>query len=298
MQLEKKTCRCCGARTFQRYGLTKIDPFLLKYGLHIEMVALGSNPDQLKTLSGIRFEGRIAYGGCPACTFIAPWPALSDDMLLDFYSFYGSESYKRERIKYQPGYASIAAVHHSVEELALRREAHESFIVPHLEKYFSDRGSRQISMLDYNGTGAVTPRTAWIDVDIHDALDRSIQQVHRNYVGQSTTDHGVYLKYDIVQLMHVLQRVGDPREMYAKALAYAKPGGLIYVEVAWEVDSFQRMTTDAPPTWDEHIGKFSDTSVRALVGSLGGKIILCEDAAIPILYMPQSIRVVKCLVKV
>lgn len=299
MQLQTKTCRCCGAATFQRCGSARMDVFFLKYGLHIDFGASVSTAEKAKDLQDVRFDHVIGYGACPTCEFIAPWGAFSDDMLLDYFALYGTESYKHDRGVLSPGYRNVAADHNSAAEIALRQTNHDTFIAPYLERYFSNRAPLEISLLDYSdGRGVVTPRRDWIDVDIYDMANFDIRSIDSKDTELSVTADSPRPKYDVVQLIHVLQHVGDPRAIVADALGYVKRGGLIYVEVPWEMYDFDRVTGGEPPWCDEHFNKFCEKSLRALVTGRGADILFCVPDTLELLHTPQPARIIKCLAKI
>jgi hypothetical protein len=126
MFLDQKICRCCGENFFKRLEVyPELSQFFMRYGLQIS-VAVESNARSL-TLDKIgkmwpaflpaivskltralnlqvtnKILVKMPYGLCSSCSYLAPWPEISDDSLLDYYSYYLTSEYKEARISVEP----------------------------------------------------------------------------------------------------------------------------------------------------------------------------------------------------
>jgi SAM-dependent methyltransferase len=246
----------------------------------------------------IRVENKIAYGGCLDCNFISLWPELSDESLLDYYSFYLTDEYRRERGLVDPAYSLIEKNHGSVNELLMRRKQNEDFIVPILEEYLANLRLDSLRMLDYGGgSGQVAPLFDWIDVDIYDVDHKSIRSRSKKSSSErSFSPAGKFnALYDFVQLLHVIEHVGNPLNTVKSAVEYLKTDGLLLVEVPWEMLNFDDLSESGIIVCDEHINKFCDHSLTTMMKNLGLKVLLCEGAFIAIEHIDTPFKVIRCL---
>lgn len=321
MKLESKTCRCCGGDNFIRCGYRPLSDFFAYFGLHIKPAIRYRGEGRVRRLFGervaswpvsvlnsfpgkaLRLTNEIAYGACSDCHFISPWAELSDDLLHDYYSFYGADSYKRERSRFENGYRRIAAVHGSIEELVMRRKQHEEFIVPVLREHLNATGLRRLRLLDYGGgTGQVAPVQEWIDVDLYDVGDRRIRPLGGGCGkdrGEEAEGAGDSRVYDFIQLLHVLEHVGNPLEVIRSAMRHLNANGLFYVEVPWEMSDFEELSNPSSQkiVCDEHMNKFCDRSVAAMMRVSGFEPLRCEEGCLELLHADVPVRVVRCLAK-
>jgi hypothetical protein len=309
VKLPKKKCRCCGGPNFERCGSRPVTPFFSKFGLHLEIAyqARGKRffryfpktvyeifSRSIRNLLLARIE--IAYGACQDCKFIAPWPELSDDMLLDYYLFYLGGTYKTERKNLEACYQEILNKHGSIEELNIRQMQHVKFIMPILEEERKINQIREIRMLDYSGEeGIVTPREEWIEADVFDYGSNTISPIHRSNDKSHPTVQQEIGKYDFIQALHVFEHVGDPKRVLENAIHFLKPNGLLYIEVPWEMTDFDTFIRQGYISCDEHINKFCDSSVRALIAGAGLHCLSCQEGFIELLHNNQPMRVVRCL---
>jgi len=244
--------------------------------------------------SVVRTTPQISYGACLDCHFIAPWPEFSDDMLLDFYTFYGSDVYKQERSKVDKGYAAIASIHGCEEELTMRRKQHEGVVLPFLRQYIEERQRDSLTMLDYGGgSGLVAPSVDWIKVDLFDVGNNRIETLRTS--NATSTGARQSAQYDFVQLLHVLEHVGHPLNVMKKALCYLKVGGIFYVEVPFEMNDFKKLASpNSKDSCNEHINKFCESSVGAMFRAAGLEPLRCETGSITTLHHEGEAAVVRC----
>ena len=306
MHLHKKLCRCCGQHAFERLSPdAEVGQFFLQYGLQITLTSktgvrrtfldklerkwpkslpalVPSIRGLLKLQSESNATARMSYGLCANCSFLAPWPEISNDHLLDYYSYYLSSKYKEERIKIEPGYSVFAPLHGCKQEFLVRRNLHTNFMATVLNQHPSRKEISDMRLLDYGGgDGGIQPVLNFAEIHTYD-------------VGECLPSLGFY---DVVQCMHVLEHVGNPLATIREAFDCCTTGGLLYVEVPYEFTSVENYVNGRLPVIDEHINKFSIESVRAMLESLGGNILSVEEGSIEILHLNGTAKVVRGLVQ-
>lgn len=316
MRLEQKVCRCCGGTHFKRCGYRTVNNFFGYFALHIQPSISYRGEARVRNFLGnkmalsikqflsyflgkfFRVTNRIAYGACEDCNFISLWPELSDESLLDYYSFYLSGEYKQEREKLEAGYSLISKTHGSEDELVMRRKQNEDFIAPILEAYLISSNLNKLRMLDYGGgAGQVAPSFEWVDVDLYDVGDCSIKSLSnkiRTDIRKEVTENKKS-SYDFVQLLHVIEHVGHPLNVVRSAMEFVKNDGLMLVEVPWEMFNFDQLSQGNTISCDEHINKFCDLSLMFMMKSLGLKVISCEGDNIKLLHINLPLKVIRCI---
>ncbi len=317
MRLQQKNCRCCGGSNFKRCGYRTVNEFFGYFALHIQPTINFRGESLFRRLFGskaaeilnsffklflkklLRSKNEIAYGACEDCNLITVWPEFSDDQLLDFYTFYLTKEYKLERSEIDRGYSVIAEKHGSADELLMRRKQNEDFIKFYLEDYKAKSNLDTLKMLDYGGgSGQVAPSFNFIDVDLYDVGDKSIKSLkNKDGLAQLEQLPETHNSYDFVQLLHVIEHVGHPLNVVRSSLEYLKNGGLIFIEVPWEMTNFDELSEKKYITCDEHINKFCNVSLLLMMKSLGLKVLFCEGAYIKLLHIDSPIKVVRCLAK-
>ena len=223
---------------------------------------------------------QIPYGLCTSCGFLAPWPELSDDMLLDYYTSYLSDSYKHKRSVCDASYSTIAFLHGSDDEIRLRRAQHTDYIKPILTDYWKELGQNYIRCLDYGGSsGGMAPDLEFLKWDIFD-IDSSDK---------------ISEDYDFIQCLHVLEHVGNPLKTLMSAYCKCRVGGLFYLEVPNETHAIKTPLSAPLPPCDEHINKFKACSLRQMVAHLGGIVLHQEEAFVETLHTVQPISIHRLL---
>ncbi|MFN8845822.1 MAG: methyltransferase domain-containing protein, partial [Bdellovibrionales bacterium] len=217
---------------------------------------------------------------------ISPWSEIPDSWLYDYYANYLSPDYKNARIKLEPGYSAIAELHGCDEEIKMRQSQHQNFIVPLLEKNREAVKKAIIDCLDFGGgSGKVIPKKDWIRSESVDIGNGSIKNLNK--------------MYDFIQILHVLEHVGNPSNTLDKALKVLTNDGLVYIEVPWEMYDFNHLVKNEYNgiICDEHINKYCDKSIQALVESKKLKIELLQESYVQLLHSKEPVKVVKCLAR-
>lgn len=223
---------------------------------------------------------------CDQCNFLAPWFKISDDQLSDYYAHYLKEEYKEARTRFQPGYTQIANIMGSDEENRIRQECHTEYLMPFLLNYMDQNKLEIVSLLDYGGgEGGIQPLSEKVQSDIF--------EIKADYDHNQTNNK----KYDCVQCLHVLEHVGDPRHTCLEALEKCKPGGLLCIEVPIEFPGIDEIERGHYPPCHEHINKFCLKSVKEMLQSLDGEIILIKNDEVNFLHLDGLTPVVRAIFK-
>jgi hypothetical protein len=158
---------------------------------------------------------------------------------------------------------------------------------------------KRVRLLDYGGgLGGLAPRAEWIDSDIYEVGNRAGRPAYRAFSFIDNDSIVPPLKqYDFVQVMHVLEHVGDPLATLRKASRFLKDGGLIYVEVPFEMTDFNCICNSKEPWCDEHINKFCQESVMKMMAAAGLLCLECQSTSLRLLHISEPIKVIKCLAK-
>lgn len=312
MFLKLKSCRCCGGSHFRRLEKqAEVDPFFARYGLQLSLEhtailpvldwAMSRRVEKLpkslrlpaeKLLATFRSHHlltslslKIPYGLCDDCLFLAPWFEVTDDQLRDYYAYYLTTDYKQARTEFQPGYEELGKLMGSEEEANIRRQQHETYLMPFLSSYMSSKGIERMSLLDYGGgEGGIQPRSDRIDTYVHE-------------VGSEAVTADAEHKYDCVQCLHVLEHVGHPLRTCRNALDRCLPDGLLYIEVPIEFPGLEAITEKGLPICHEHINKFCLQSVRGLLDGLGEEVMVVETGEVDFLHLDGLTPVIRGLVR-
>lgn len=313
MQLKVKECRSCGQPAFTRLDQPAlVDPFFARYGLQIIVESTIDIPlfdwglrrkvKQLPRalaekinhkLDVIRGKNllhslaiKIPYGLCEHCEFLAPWYEVGSDQLRDYYAYYLQDEYKHARTSFQPGFAHLGQIMGSAEEAALRRQQHEEFLAPYLERCDRSAPDGLLHLLDYGGgEGLIIPRLPGIKGDVLD-VDPDAKPKAVNETA-----------YDIVQCLHVLEHVGHPFNTYQQLLANCREGGLIYIEVPIEYPGLAEVRAGNLPICHEHINKFCLKSIKAMITASSVEILFLEQAEVKFLHLDGMTPVIRALAR-
>ena len=199
---------------------------------------------------------------------------------MGLYRDYRSETYNKDRISVEPSYARIAKdVGSNSLEIANRNAAVDRFL---------GRNARHFSggeMIDYGGSdGRFIPSFAYAQFECIDIYDASDAALHRSVDTRKVKRIAVPRPgaYRFLTCMHVLEHVGNPREVVGELARFLELGGLVYIEVPLELsksirDAFEQKIIDPPIIIHEHVNILDRTSVRALIQSVDG-LELVDDA--------------------
>ncbi len=310
MLLFKKICRCCGQSSFERQKNARVNPFFAKYGLQLEVFIglpkelgiIGRIQDSDKLL---RFLTRpvlkllrlfsypfkhtvlIPYGLCRNCEFLAPWAEISNDQLLDYYTFYLSDSYKQARAGMERWYKKTVITHGTQEEFDIRQEEYNHFISQRLTELAESFRLKKIKMLDYGGgKSGVQPDKALVDCIVYDVGEKREKSLSDS---QQT--------FHFVQALHVLEHVGHPLEIFEILWTKCVIGGLIYIEVPKEHPGLNSSNAlKVPYVCDEHINKFTIQSLSKMAATSRCEIELAIQDSIGTLHRGQT-EIIRLLVR-
>lgn len=144
------------------------------------------------------------------------------------------------------------------------------------------------------GEGIVTPQEKLIIVDVYSyekASTFTIWDCNEKCYKQSTTQ-----KYDFVQLLHVLEHVGNPRNVLKSAMSFLKINGYLYVELPWEYENFKNVLSgNERIICSEHMNFFAPEVMAETLKSLGFTDINCKEGWVKMTHQIKPIRVIRCL---
>lgn len=180
------------------------------------------------------------------------------------YRGYRDDFYTRQRDRYEPGYAAVAAYYQG---RAAYLEAVERWLEPQL--------CATPAVLDWGGdSGINTPflgrsrLTHVVDISHVPTVDGA----------EAITPEQVrHTHYDLVACSQVLEHVPDPRALLQTMLTALSPGSLLYLEVPHEalVREHPGSLELAPLKrhWHEHINFFTEQALRTLVEAMGLQVL-------------------------
>jgi len=277
-------CRNCGENSLEDLGaIGKVAPFFLKrvFGMELRYPRSPSPMKQkiralaesaLSLLS--RFSVQNAFVEiqlCRRCFFIQTRIPFHQNDIMRLYLDYRSPSYNRERILYEPSYASIAeSVGQHRIEIQSRTAALKDFLNRNLTT------NHAFTILDYGGSDGKFipdfPGNKFVyeisDIDPISGVTRI----------ESESDLG---QYSLVLLAHVIEHVTHPLDLVRKVASYVEPGGYLYIETPQEItdNDRNRFLHGASPfdiTIHEHINSYCKPAVTGLLESAGFNIIAVE----------------------
>ena len=280
-------CRNCGAQGTKDLGfIGEVAPFFLKRVLNLEYGLAPTGHPVKRFLRRIGFFSKSfqkIYGKsalveieiCTFCSFIQTKLPFPDEAIGRLYTDYRSDSYNRERIRYEPEYAAIASqagsCHQEIQArtVGLTRWLNGKFKV-----------ESNFSMLDYGGAdGKFLPNVPGEKYvfDISDIAPAEGVIRIREESGLGS--------YSYIQLAHVLEHVPYPLALTRKATSFLKDSGYLDVEVPLEVseEATARLASgDKTIRLDihEHINRYSTKSVTELLRSTGLSLVAAETEAV------------------
>lgn len=267
-------CRNCGSRDTEGLGfIGEVAPFFLKRVLNVEYgVAPTGHPIKrvLRKLGIVAKAFQRIYGKsvlvemqiCGHCSFIQTKKPFEEEAIANLYADYRSGTYNRERIQYEPEYASIAScVGGSAQEVQTRKAGLTQWLTGKLHPEID------FSMLDYGGANGMflpdLPGRKYVfdisDIAAADGIARIRAESELSF-------------YSYIQLAHVLEHVPFPLALAKKAVSHLRDSGHLYVEVPQELgkDLMARIA-DRDKTIrlpiHEHINQYCVNSVTELLRS-------------------------------
>lgn len=287
MILKIKKCRCCDRSKFHRKGYAPIAQFFLLYGLHIK------NVESFQITEEGLSNCLIAYGMCEYCSFIAPWPEISNDSLLDYYHFYASDSYNQGRLKFENYYKKISTLNISPAEQKLRRESYQIFFSNKVRSLLP----KNPSILDFGGEAlngaSVIPSLPKKLINYYHFPSDQVYSSNNELINDSKN-------YDYIQILHVIEHTGHPRNTLLSAVKKLKNSGFIYIEVPLEIKNKKKAGGWGGARikkFHEHINKLCIKSIEALVVSCNLSPILLEESTMPLLTHQNPLPIIRCIAK-
>lgn len=277
-------CRNCGGNVLQDLGpIGRVEPFFLKRVFGLELHAPRST-SPLKQV--IRYLGSLSMSFlsriytnyafvelqvCSHCSFIQSKIPFHEEDIMRLYVDYREPSYDRERIQYEPAYATIAAaVGQDEVEIRTRTTALNAFLSNALP------ATDSFTMLDYGGSdGRFMPnipgRKFIYDVSKLDPLPGITRINSESELGE----------YSLVLLANVTEHLVHPLNLVRKLRSYVEPGGYLYIETPQEITDQQRNgllhgTFNVQMGIHEHINSYCVPAVSCLLESAGFKVAAIE----------------------
>ena len=289
-------CRNCGSVATKDLGpIGAAAPFLLKRVLNLD-TGLAPSRHRLKrflrSITLFREVARKVYGStvllevqiCTTCSFIQTKIPLPEEGLAKLYVDYRSESYNRERIHYEPEYASIASrVGSDDKEVNGRKGGLTAWLTPKVDI------DGDFSMLDYGGAdGKFLPDLPGRKYVFEISDIAPIAGIER------VKDEASLGIYSYVQIAHVLEHVPFPLALTRKACSYLRPKGYLYVEVPQDLsdEAVVQLLNDGANmsvVIHEHINYYTVASATKLFESAGIDLIHIESATLDIGWMQAPI---------
>lgn len=276
-------CRNCGARETKDLGfIGEVAPFFLKRVLNLEYGLAPTGHPVKRFLRKMGLFSKIfqkIYGKsalleieiCRSCSFIQTTLPFPDEAIARLYTDYRSDSYNRERIRYEPEYAAIASQAGScIQEIQARTDGLTRWLSSKLNVEFN------FSMLDYGGAdGKFLPNLPG-EKYVFDISDIAPAE---GVVG--IRDASRLGSYSYIQLAHVLEHVSYPLSLTKKAVSFLRDSGYLYVEVPIEIsdETIARLANGDKAIRleiHEHINRYSAKSVTELLQSTDLSLIAVE----------------------
>lgn len=287
---EEKTlgqCRNCGVKEIRNLGfIGDVAPFFLKRVLQLEY---GYAPSGHLLKRFLRRIGPLAkvfekvYAKsilvemeiCPSCSFIQTKLPFPEEALGNLYVDYRSESYNRERIRYEPEYASMAPhVGRGAQEVQTRKAGLNNWLKGKINPQSA------LSMLDYGGADGLflpdLPGGKYV-FDISDIapLDGIKKIKNESELGS----------YSYIQLAHILEHVPFPLDLTRKAAGFLSDSGFLYIEVPQDLSDEAKTGVENGIEMirlpiHEHINQYCSRSVTELLRSAGLSPVAVESETV------------------
>jgi len=276
-------CRNCGAQATRDLGfIGAVAPFFLKRVLNLDYGLAPSGHPVKRFLRRISFLSKSfekIYGKsvlveieiCTSCSFIQTKLPFPDEAIGRLYTDYRSDSYNRERTRYEPEYAPMASQAGScVQEIQARTFGLTRWLTGKLNV------ENNFSMLDYGGAdGKFLPNLPGEKCvfDISNiAPAGGVKRIHE--------ESGLG-SYSYIQLAHVLEHVSYPLVLTRKAASFLRDSGYLYIEVPLEVseEATARLANGDKTIRlgiHEHINRYTAKSVTELLRSVGLSLTAVE----------------------
>lgn len=283
-------CRNCGSLALRDLGfIGRIAPFFLKRVFNLEMrvpVSPSFLKEMLRKISRptrwffsklYSNEAYLEMQICLTCSFVQARHPFPEEWIRRLYLDYRSDTYNRERIRYEPTYAVIAQrVGADAKEVNNRVDAATKFLAGKLAI------DANFSMLDFGGAdGRFLPRipARKFVYEISDIapIDGVTRIAKEEELGL----------YSYVHLAHVLEHVVQPLQLVTGIVERIQSSGYLYVEVPQEIaDQDLCKFREGKPRIEvgihEHINAYSVPAVTKLFEAVGLEIVAIQAERIDV----------------
>ena len=269
-------CRNCGGRETKDLGfIGEVAPFFLKRVLNLEYGVAPTGHPIKRVLRRVGIVSKVfekLYAKsvlvqmqiCESCSFIQTKRPFPEDAIGNLYADYRSDTYNRERIQYEPEYASIApCVGGSLQEVQTRKAGLTEWLKGKLTV------ETNFSMLDYGGANGIFLPDLPGHKYVFEISDIAPAEGVTRLKNESELG-----SYSYIQLAHVLEHVPFPLALAKKAASFLRDSGHLYVEVPQEVSDDLRIRVARQGKSirlpiHEHINQYCQSSVTELLHSTG-----------------------------
>jgi len=248
-------CICCESTRLDRSPAVLM-PFVAKR-------VFGHEPVEITAAWGLRdLKPGMAYTLCNSlqcqdCGALFLDYRFGDEQMAALYRGYRDEAYTRERDRYEPGYATMAA----------KDFAHRHAYLAEVEAWLSPRLPERPAVLDWGGDSGINTLFLGNErlIHIHDISGTDVVQGTEKVTAEQLQQHS----YDLVACCQVLEHVPSPLELIRQIIPALAPQTLFYLEVPYEPlmreHPGSRKLAPLKRHWHEHINFFTETSVRRLL---------------------------------
>lgn len=202
---------------------------------------------------------------CKTCEFYCIYHPLNDSQLESMYIDYRADSYQKDWERFEPGYINnVGKYIGGPEEAACRLKSMNPYLNEML-KAVPMRLESFTSILDWGGSDGINLPEVFPNAKryVHDiSLWPPVSGVTR----LNTIDGSV--RFDYIQIMHVLEHVLNPIQFLDLPLASLNPGGILYLEVPVEFSGTdlipKAINNERRLQVHEHLNLYTPQSLEAL----------------------------------
>ncbi|SDS18255.1 Methyltransferase domain-containing protein [Halopseudomonas sabulinigri] len=270
-ELIARHCICCNSDDLNRSPAVLM-PF-------VALRVFGHEPVEITAEWGLRdLRQGMAYTLCSSlqcqnCGALFLDYRFTDEQMAALYSNYRDDLYNEQRIRFEPGYATV--VRHYHQRADYLREV-EAWLAPYLPE--------APAVLDFGGDSGINSlfREHNQLLHIHDISGvELVPGAERADLERIKQSH-----YDLVTCSQVLEHVPDPLDFVKQMLPALRADSLLYLEVPHEAlmrahpGSLQLATHKRH--WHEHVNFFTESALHALLERAG-------LVAVNVLHLPVDI---------
>lgn len=204
---------------------------------------------------------------CKNCNYIGSKIRFDDDELNLIYQDYRSESYVRDRAKFEPNYPEQnGPLSHDLLHIKTRIENLSNLLLSS-----SININKIKTLIDYGGgEGQFIPEIIQADRKI--IFDPSNKSLKNGL--ESISNVNDLPVADFVMLCHTLEHLSYPKDILIKIKNVLHQGSLLYIEVPLEIaNDHALMDHEIPRITHEHINRFTTQSLSTLLDIAGYKVI-------------------------